>query len=348
MAILASIVITPLLVIMIQSKSSEIKYSNQPLIKDFNKSAAEVSTIIIQNKDKRITLQRIGSDWTLKERQNYPAAESKVRELLEAIAEIKIIEPKTSNTLLFEQLDVADLTNSTSKAVQIILQDDQQHCLANLLVGKREAIQIEDKYVERLFVRKDLDQQVLLVQGILPLNLEVRNWVDQPLLDMVDSDQIKMVSITKPDAQVVTIEKASVEEQDFKLDNPPEIKAGMKLDADAVNTVPFEMGELEVEDIVPADQEELDWSQSINAKVETFSGMALDLKVINKEGRILAKIVAQTNDAATDEVKQQAVSFNNNTQNWFYNLSPEFFKTINLAAADFLQVDEALNEPVVN
>src|SRR5690606_1968576 len=111
------------------------------------------------------------------------------------------------NSILYDQLDLADLQNASSKAYQIILQDDQQQELANLLIGKREAFQDGANYSERIFIRKTGEEQAWLVQGLLALNLNIRDWLAQPLLGLINGTDIKTLTLAKPDLSKIIIAK---------------------------------------------------------------------------------------------------------------------------------------------
>jgi hypothetical protein len=347
LAIFTLLVAIPVSIIFMHSGGSAIKHKNEPLYPGLGQSLEQVVQIQIKNQNDHITLVRAENTWGLAERGNYPVDPDQVKSLLQGVAELKIVEPKTSNALLYEQLDLADLTQPGSKAWQLVMLNDKQEEVINLIIGKREAVQNGEQYAERIFARKSGDNQSWLVQGLLPLNLNLRDWIEQPLVEFINENQIKSVVVTKPDNTSFTISKNAVEQQDFELQNPP-VQAGMKLDVDAVNTVPFEVAELEFDDIVPATEKQLDWSHALSAKVETFPGMALDLAVIRDGEQVYAKVLAKVPENANPELQEQATKLNALTQAWYYKLAPEFYNTIDLANSDFLQEEIAVPSTEVN
>ena len=279
LALITCLIAVPVVIIFLNFGGSAIKYKNEPLYPNLNKELTNVTEIQIKTQNENLTLVRNGSAWGIAARQNYPVQPERVQDLLQAVAALKIMEAKTTNSLLYEQLDLSDLTVSGSKAWQIVLQDDKQQEIANMLIGKREAFETDNQYSERIFIRKAGDQQAWLVQGLLPLDLNVRDWLVQPMQEVINEAQIKRITLSRPESGILTIAKASPEQEDFTLQDAP-TKPGMKLDNDAVNTLPYEMVELEFDDIVPASESTVDWSKAITAEVETFPGLALDLNII--------------------------------------------------------------------
>lgn len=340
--LITGLIAIPLILSFMNFGGSANKHKNEVLFVELSKNIDKVASVTIKNQEQSLTLVRNETGWGLQDRNNFPVETAQVQELLAAIASLKIVEAKTENSLLYDQLDLADLSKPNSKAWQITLADADNNEVASFLIGKREAFQVEEKFSERIFVRKTAEQQSWLVQGVLPLHMNISDWLDQPLLDLLDTAQIKKVIMNKFGDQPFTIVKADIEQEDFILENEP-TKLGMKLDVDAVNAMPFEVAELEFIDVLPADQRQLDWSKSLSARIETFPGLALDLNIVQDEDKVYAKFVAKADDLSSDEVKQQAATFNTATQNWYYNLTPELYNSIALSATDFLQV----NEPVI-
>lgn len=338
LAIITVLVAVPMVAMFMHSSNTAKKFKNTLLYPDA-KVFTTATQVQLKTQQETLTLVKINDKWGIAERNNYPVQPEKVQEILQSLATLKIIEPKTTNSILYDQLDLADLKNESSKAYQIIVQNEQQQELANLLVGKREAFQDGANYLERIFIRKTGEQQAWLVQGLLALNMNISDWLAQPLLGVISGGDIKTLTLAKPDLSKIIIAKSTVEQEDFSLQDAP-VKAGMKLDLDAVNTVPFEVAELQFVDILPAKDIPLDWSQGIAAQVETFAGVGLDLMVLRAADNVYAKIQAKAPQDATVELQQQVADINNKTQGWYYKLTPELYNTLNLAALDFLQIEE--------
>lgn len=270
LALILFLVTVPLVAILYQSGGSAIKSKNTPLYPSLVTDLGLLSKITIEDKAQTLTLVRDGETWSIAERNNYPVQTSSVQELVSSIAALKIVEPKTTSPALYSQLEVDDIDQPDSKAVKVTILDSKEQPIAQVLIGKRDGILIGEQYIERLFARKVSDQQTWLVQGILPLSNNVKDWLDQPLLGIVSLEQVKKLAITRPQATDLVIAKQAMEEQDFKLEGV-EVSSGMKLDLDAINTLPFEISEFEILDVLPAVQpaSALQPSESLNAAAQT-------------------------------------------------------------------------------
>lgn len=336
--LIAMLVCAGLVILIIyKTNSSAIKNNNALFLPNLVDNAGQVSRLIIQDRDHTLTFERVNNIWQIAERNNFPVLHDKVEEVLFGLGDMRIVEPKTVNPQLYSQLDVNDITEENSRALLITVQDAQQKDLAKLLIGKREGWRNGEEYLERIFVRKFGDQQTWLVQGLVPISNDIKDWVDQPLLSIVDEQKIKQVKITRADGEKILIAKQGSDQEDFMLETSKP-KIGMVLDIDAINTVPFEIAELEFKDVISASNEQIDWSKGVLAELETFSGIIVELNIIQHNDATIGKIQAYTAVDSSPELQLQVADFNAQKQGWYYKLSNEFYKTISMGNMDFLKV----------
>jgi hypothetical protein len=85
-----------------------------------------------------VELKKQGESWTVSERDNYPADESKVRKLLIAIADAKVYEEKTSNPASYATLGVEDTKGAGATSLRIELVGTPKP--VNLIVGKQGSV----------------------------------------------------------------------------------------------------------------------------------------------------------------------------------------------------------------
>lgn len=329
-------------IVFLKSNNSSIQSNNKVLLPSLADNISQVSRVIIQDRDHTLTFAKVDNSWQIVERNNFPVLPQKVEEVLLGLADMRIVEPKTVNPQLYSQVDVNDITEENSRALLVTIQDSQQQDLAKLLIGKREGWQKGEEYLERIFVRKFGDQQTWLVQGLVPLSNDIKDWVDQPLLSIVDEQKIKQVKLLRADGEKILIAKQASDQEDFMLEtSKPQI--GMVLDIDAINTLPFEISELEFKDVVAASNEQneqLDWSKGVVVELETFSGVIVELNIMQHDDMIIGKVQAFTAVDSGPEVQLQVADFNAQKQGWYYKLSNEFYKTISMGNTDFLKVAE--------
>lgn len=336
LVIITSICMVPVIVLSIKNNTSNIKNKNALLLPDLLQKPDQISKIVLQDNRQTLTLQKKDDVWMAIERNNYPILSSRVQELLQSLANLRIVEPKTTNPEFYKQLDVGDVRSEDSQALLISVQDVYNDHLANLYIGKREGVRLGEEYQEHIFVRKAGDNQAWLVRGTIPYANDISDWTEQPLLSLVEGDQIKRVEIKHGNNKIV-IAKDAKEQEDFILETVHPVQ-GKVLDLDAVNTVPFELAELEFTDVVPITN--VDWSQGLVATVETFPGITLTVNVAKDNQRVLAKVVASTSAHASEELQKSVASFNQSKQGWLYQVEPEIFKELSLSSEDFYKVKE--------
>lgn len=329
----------PVVLILLKTSGSTIMSKDTLFLPNLLKNKQQIAKLIIQDHDRTLTLQRANDTWQIVERNNYPVLHDKVEELLYGLADLRIVEPKTTNSQLYGQLDVNDISDSGAKSILITVQDSEQHDLAKVIIGKREGLQLGEDYSEHIFVRKADDTQTWLVQGLLPLSNDIKDWVEQPLLGLVDSSKVKKIIVSKTDGNKLTISKTIPEQEDFILETAVQ-QPGMTLDVDSINTLPFEVAELEFEDVLLAADQNIDWSSSITAELETFPGVTVALNFVQRDGVVFAKAQATAAPDATADVQQQVSKFNAEKETWVYKLPADFYKTITVNNTDFLRTAE--------
>ena len=135
-----------------------------------------------------VTVQKQGQEWTVAERQNYPADVSKLRTLLLALSETKIREEKTSNPASYSIIGVEDPAKPGATGAQIDLTaKDGKH---GVIVGKSVA--------GGNFVRRAGENTSYVVEPGITFEAEPRYWIDTRLLDIA-SDKIQSIEF-KPAA----------------------------------------------------------------------------------------------------------------------------------------------------
>lgn len=338
LVILTTVCAVPVIFLAIKSGASGICNKNAAFFPGLLSKPEQISKIVLQDNKRTLTLQKHENKWQVAERNNYVILTEKVDELLYSLADLKIIEPKTTNPEFYKQLDVNDISDADAKTLLITVSDVYNDSIIKVYVGKRESVQLGEQFKEHLFVRNVGEEQAWLVQGTISLSNQFSDWVDQPLLGILDSDQIKSVEIDRSNEQKLVITKNQLEQEDFELVNLRP-KQGMVLDLDAINTVPFEIAELEFKD-VQLENPQLDWSHGIAATVETFNGIKLCMRLLKQGSEVIAKVDADVLENSSEDLKQKVAEFKQAKKGWVYVLSPEIYKELSLSNSDFLKPKE--------
>jgi hypothetical protein len=125
-----------------------------------------------------VSLRKKGDQWTVAQRADYPADVSKLRKLLLALSDAKVLEEKTSEPGNFPVIGVDDPSSATALGTEIdFAVKDGSHAV---IVGKPSG--------EGNFVRRGGEKTSYLVAPGIYVESEPRFWIETKLLDIPADD----------------------------------------------------------------------------------------------------------------------------------------------------------------
>jgi hypothetical protein len=136
-----------------------------------------------------VTVHEKDGRWTIAERGDYPADVSKLRKLLQALSEAKIVEQKTSKRTSFAIIGVEDpgLPGAAGAEILVTAQDGKHAVIIGKPIG------------EGNFARRSSEETSYSVEPAISFETEPRYWIDSMLID-ISAGTIQSVDI-KPSAQ---------------------------------------------------------------------------------------------------------------------------------------------------
>jgi hypothetical protein len=134
--------------------------------------------------------------WTVKERGDYPADLAKIRKLLLAVADARIVEEKTSNPANYPILGVDDPAGPSATGVELNLIAPASS--RTLIVGKPAAA--------GSFVRRGGEARSFAVEPAITVESAARDWIDQTLLN-IPPEKIQSVQLHFADGTGYTISR---------------------------------------------------------------------------------------------------------------------------------------------
>jgi hypothetical protein len=165
-------------------------------------------------------VRREDDAWTLVERYGYPVQVEKVRATLIGLAELKVVEEKTSDPARYSELGVQAVGGDPSAEFQsreITLTDKIGATIAALVVGKPRGGGGGGTF----YVRRSAESPSWLVKGKLPsLPSEGDEWLDKEIIELKRND-VRAARITHADGEVLTISQLD-SEKDFSVHGLPE------------------------------------------------------------------------------------------------------------------------------
>ncbi|ALG67251.1 DUF4340 domain-containing protein [Beggiatoa leptomitoformis] len=242
----------------------------------------EVSEIDVKAADQTTTLSRSTDGlWGLKEKSNYPADLTKVRNILMGFSNLKVLEAKTSNPEWYEKIGVEDVSTPSAKSTLITLKKPDGTGVASLIIGNNQRAKADSSQQE-IFVRKPEDKQSWLVQGSLPVEKTALAWISNELTDIA-MQRIQAVDVTQPSGKTIQISKTSATDETYKVaDLPENAKVSQP---DAVNQIATTLSNLTLEDVIASSELKGDEKAGVTAVFKTFDGLTVTLKTVEKDSK---------------------------------------------------------------
>ncbi len=191
------------------TESSSIDYL---LFPDLAGQLNQVQAVRIRSSRQSTTVRHAGPRWEVVEKSGYPADTRAVRDIALAMSRMRVLELKTRNPERYQKLDLDDITEENSKAVEISLLNQDDTSLASLLVGRSGER-------DSRFVRLTGEAQSYLVSPDIRQPSNPVDWVEKTILDL-ERNEIELIRITHPDGNAVTIKSDG--KGGFELLNIPE------------------------------------------------------------------------------------------------------------------------------
>lgn len=238
-----------------------------------------------------VTVHKVAGQWAVAERGDYPADVAKLRKLLLALGDAKIVELKTSSPANFPIIGVEDPTQPGAMGAQVtVTARDGEH---SVIVGKPSG--------PGYFARRGGENQSYLVEPPLSLETEPRYWIDSRLID-VPTKSIQSVEIKPAAGAGYVTHRLKPDEDGFGLDRtPPGRKA---LDARALAPSATLLSGLTAEDVAAASG--MDFSNSTRAIITLSGGDVITLDGLPFGDRHWIKVTADKDAALAAKTKDRA------------------------------------------
>ena len=292
------------------------------------------------------TLERGEESWTISELQDYPADWGKVKKLLTGLAELRVVEIKTSNPEYFSRLGVADISLAGARGTLLEVSFDGQ---ARSLILGDDATARGGQYL-----RPADQEQSVLVDRSLDASADPLDWADSEIVN-IGSAQVAEIEILHPDGDQILISKVSADDPDFTLENLPanrEVLSGW-----TVNSLANVFSMLRMDGVKP--DTPLPDSEPVTIRLLTFSGLELKAEVfaVGKENSeeesreaegwisLLAVVpesvatgdIGRVDGQAAEDFQQAAEEINLRTGGWLYRLPEAKYQSMTRRFAQLLK-----------
>jgi len=317
----------------------------------------EVTEINLSTKNNNLTLIRSDAQWQLKERHYYPVASTKVNPLLLGIADLRVLEAKTSNPALYSKIGLEDISTPEAKSTLLTLKKAKDETVAHLIIGKDRIAKIDSTRRE-IYIRKPDEKQTWLTLGQLPLEKNPEDWLEPEIIN-IDSDNIRQVQITHPEGERILIFRETPEDKDYRLADLPE-KAKVK-NSHTLNNIAMTLSHLNLDDVTIITAIKSNDKLSTRAIFTTFDGLEVTLTIVEKEDKHYAKFSAVFNETAVfvpqapqnqtsdqplkkADPKKQAETLNAKFKTWVYELAQYKINDLKKKRDDLISVEVETTE----
>jgi len=297
--------------------------------RDLEQKLDDVAVVeIVQGKD-RVTLQRDGETWRIKEKGGYAADFDKLKSLVLSIANLLSVEGKTSKADQYDKLGVTDPAAEDATHPGVTLKDANGTILAALVIG--DAHDSDDGVKKQLYVRRLNDTQAWLVEGKVEVLTDAAAWLRKDRIADIFRSRMKSLDITLPDGAHYLVTKTSRDEKGFQYSPMPrnfKIRSQARLDdmsAALENVVP--------DDAIVADSFQFPATGVGHNEYRTFDGVVVKAALLQKDNKWYVKYevafdlsVAGTPSKSggavgeSEKVKQEAESLAQNLKGWVFVL----------------------------
>jgi hypothetical protein len=255
------------------NKAPTHELARQPLYPGLIDRINDAATLQVRTRDKKVTIERDGDRWVVREYDNYPAEFATVKQALVQLASLEMVETKTAKPDNYPKLNVEDITSpqANSKAVDVKSADGSS--LVSLLVGKLRQTKSPTAPPGH-YVRRTGEANAYLVEGELGLGNTANDWIDTSVVNL-PVERVRQVTVQPADSPPITVSKASPEVQLYTLANVP---AGFEVRARAtVSSIGGMLLDAKLERVIAASKLAGQVPTAV-ATVETFDGLVGTVK----------------------------------------------------------------------
>jgi hypothetical protein len=211
-----------------------------------------------------VALVRKDEAWQVSDRDSYPADDAKVRKLLIALADAKIVEQKTSDPAQYATLGVEDTKGTGATSLRIELAGTPKPVA--VIVGK-QGIRARSNYVRRAG-----ETQSWLIDATLDTSATPDAWLRKDIID-VSADRMQSATVSAKEGKPYTAAKSTRADQNFAVEGLPK---GKSLSAPtAANSVATALTALSLADVKPASAFQ-STPPAARATFKTFDGLVVE------------------------------------------------------------------------
>jgi len=286
----------------------------------------DVASVTVSRDGTTMTLIRDGDNWLVAEKGNYPANAAKISQIVRAVADLTLVEPKTQNPDLYARLEVEDPGNGKSTLVAV--KDKSGGDLAQAIVGKRRYDRLGAGN-DGVYLRKAGEAQSWLARGTLDPSGDAASWLDRQIID-ISEKKIAKATLTQADGSKLVISRSAPEAK-FAVEDAP---ADAKFKSETATSGPATALEtLDLDDVKPAGELPVPDKNVVTASFTTFDGLTVDLRLMERDKADWIAISA----AGSGPAEANAKKIEGKVSHWTYAIPAYKANLLKTKLADLIE-----------
>src|SRR6185437_14179154 len=169
--------------------------AGQLMFPDLAPKLQQAARIEVVHQGRSTAIERNGDRWGMAERGGYPVQETKLRGMLTALTELRLVEPRTADPAQFAALGVEDPDAKDSNSNLLRVLDGSGKPILAVIVGHRR-VRTQGNVPEQVYVRRPGEKQSWLAEGSLQVDADPQLWLDRDVMNL-DHARIAKVSVTR-------------------------------------------------------------------------------------------------------------------------------------------------------
>ena len=267
------------------------------LFPELAKSASSVQKVAVTAKGKTFTLEKQGAGWGMTEKGGYAVNFDKVKDVVGKLAYFQILEKKTDRAELLSKLELEDPAGAEAKSTRVTLSDAAGKTLADVVLGKSASG--GGPALASMFVRRPDENQAYEVKGSVYVDASPNNWLDKQVAKL-ERTRVHKVETVQGDGSKLAIQKATPDDKNYAVLDLP---AGAELKWPGVaDGIAGALEYLNFDDVDAAGKIDFASPATVTTTLQTFDGLVLTAKILEREGKFYGSFSARFDPAARVEV----------------------------------------------
>ncbi len=320
-----------------QPETAKVQLATESAFPELRAAPDAASRVSIRSHAETLTLQRRDDGaWVLSEKYDYPVDESRLRELIAGLSDMRLAEAMTKRPERFARLQVEDVEGEGAKSRLLRIEAADGRVLAEAILGKSRS-RFTSGREGGTYLRRSGELQAWLATGRVDLKAGPAAWLRKDLVNL-PAEQVQRIEIAAPETDVQILAKEGPD-QPYRLEAPPE---GRELKVSEAERLAGALSFLTFEDVRPA-AELASAAPRHRISVTSFDGLRVTAEVAEDGEDRWVTFAAETMDGAgaeeSAEAAEKAEQIARRVGGWAYKL-PDF-ATKRLTTG----IDQLLTEP---